>query len=147
MAVTQYQQYLADKSQTPMDSEACCLSLGPGAVVDFVNNTCTTGTQSFPLTDSCNYAAATAENAPDANTQQSGGGIGAWLSSNLETITSIGQGIGSLFGGTSPQTSPGPQTNLDTDTGDENGNKTLIAVAVAIFVVVVAIVLIRKSRK
>ena len=143
MAVTQYQQYLADKSQTPMDSEECCLSLGPDAVVDFLNDTCTTGTQSFPLTSSCNFAAATAENAPDANTQQSGGGIGAWFSSNLETILSIGQGIGSLFGGTPPpQTSPGPVQEPEQDS-----KKTLIAVAVAIFVVVVAIVLIRKSRK
>lgn len=144
MAVTQYQQFLADKAQTPNDPEECCLSMG--GVVDFVRDTCILGNNEIDLSDSCEHAQDVAENAPDANTQQSGGGLGAWLSTNLETIFTIGS---TILGGGPQQTSLGPQTNLDTDTNtdDEDNKKTLIAVAVAILVVVVAILLIRKSRK
>lgn len=141
MAVTQYQQYLADKAQTPNDPEECCLSMGGDLVTDSDGTPlCSFTDFEYPLSLACGYAQQAAETAPDANTQQSGGGFGAWLSSNLETIGTIAT---TIISGGPQQTSPGPQDN----TGDEDGKKTLIAVAVAIFVVVVAIVLIRKSRK
>lgn len=140
MAVTQYQQFLADKAQTPNDTEECCLSMG--GVVDLVRDTCILGNNEIDLIDSCAQAQEVAESAPDANTQQSGGGLGAWLSSNLETIVGIGQTI--FSGGKPAPTSPGPAT---APAEEQDNTKTLIAVAVAIFVVVVAILLIRKSRK
>lgn len=138
MAVTQFQQYLADKAQTPADNEECCLAMG--GVVDFVSESCELANQSIPLSNACTVAQQVAENTPDANQQQSGGGLGAWLSTNAETLGSIFSDIGTIFGGTPPPpTSPGPPP--------KDNSKTFIAVAVAILVVVVAIFLIRKSRK
>jgi hypothetical protein len=141
MAVTQFQQYLADKAQTPMDSEECCLAMG--GVVDSLNDTCTTGTQSFYLEDSCSFAANIAENTPDAVNQQSGGGLGSWLQQNAETVGTLVGTIGGLFGLGTPPPSP---TGLN-EPAQDDGKKTLVAVAVAILVVVVAIFLIRKTRK
>jgi len=138
MAVTQFQQYLADKAQTPMDNTECCLAMG--GTVDVVNDTCILGNAEMDLIDSCAHAQDVAENTPDASQQQSGGGIGAWLSENVETLGSIFTDVAVLFGATPPpQTSPGPPPKDNT--------KTFIAVAVAILMVVVAIFLIRKSRK
>lgn len=142
MAVTQYQQYLADKAQTPNDPEECCLSMGGDLVTDSDGTPlCSFTDFEYPLSLACGYAQQAAENAPDANTQQSGGGLGAWLSTNLETIFTIGS---TIFGGGQQQTSPGPTAPPPEE---QDNTKTLIAVAVAIFVVVVAILLIRKSRK
>ena len=142
MAVTQYQQYLADKSQVASDPEECCLAMG--GVVDLVNDTCDLPNGQIDLIDSCGFAQEVATNAPDANQQQSGGGIGAWLSENLETLTNIGMQVGTLFGGTPPPP-PGMTQQEEDDEGKNTG--TIIAVAVAILVVVVAIVLIRKKGK
>ena len=144
MAVTQFQQYLADKAQTPADTEECCIAMGGDLVTDSDGTRlCSFVTHEYPLSEACTVAQQIAENTPDANQQQSGGGLGAWLSTNAETLGSIFSDIGSLVTGNPPmQTSPGPVPNA----GQDN-KKTFIAVAVAIFVVVVAIILIRKSRK
>lgn len=141
MAVTQFQQYLADKAQTPADNEECCLAMGGDVVTDGDGTQlCSFETHEYPLSAACQYAQQVAENTPDANQQQSGGGLGAWLSTNAETLGSIFSDIGTIFGGTPPPpTSPGPPP--------KDNSKTFIAVAVAILVVVVAIFLIRKSRK
>jgi len=141
MAVTQYQQFLADKAQVASDPEECCLAMG--GVADLVNGSCELSNQSIPLANSCVMAQSVAENAPDANQQQSGGGIGAWLSENLETLVGIGQQVGTLFGGTPPP----PPGVAETQVAEDKKTGTIIAVAVAIFVVVVAIVLIRKKAK
>lgn len=111
-----------------------------GGVVDLLNDSCELANQTIPLNSACTVAQQVAENTPDANQQQSGGGLGAWLSENVETLGSIFTDVSVLFGATPPpQTSPGPPPKDNT--------KTFIAVAVAILVVVVAIFLIRKSRK
>ena len=142
MAVTQYQQFLADKAQVASDPEECCLSMGGDLVTDSDGTSlCSFTDYEYPLSLACTYAQQVAENAPDANQQQSGGGIGAWLSQNLETLVGIGQQVGTLLGGTPP---PPPEL---TETEEDNNTGTIIAVAVAIFVVVVAIVLIRKKAK
>jgi len=138
MAVTQFQQYLADKAQVSADTTECCLAMGGS--VDVVNDSCELANQSIPLNIACTVAQQVAENTPDASQQQSGGGLGAWLSENVETLGSIFTDVAVLFGATPPpQTSPGPPPKDNT--------KTFIAVAVAILMVVVAIFLIRKSRK
>lgn len=143
MAVTQFQQYLADKAQTPNDPEECCLSLG--GVVDSLNDSCELQNQSIPLNSACSYSQQVAELSPDAVNQQSGGGFGSWITSNAETVGTLIGSIGGLFGLGTPPPPPAP-SGLNEPAQDE-GKKTLLAVAVAILVVVVAILLIRKSRK
>lgn len=142
MAVTQFQQYLADKAQTPNDPQQCCLSMG--GTIDFVNETCILSNGQIDLVDSCSHAQEVAQLTPDAVNQQSGGGLGSWITSNAETVGTLIGSIGGLFGlGTPPPPSP---TGLN-EPAQDDGKKTLLAVAVAILVVVVAILLIRKSRK
>jgi len=143
MAVTQFQQYLADKAQTPMDNTECCLSMG--GTVDVVNDTCILNNNEIDLIDSCAHAQEVAELTPDAVNQQSGGGFGSWITSNAETVGTLIGSIGGLFGLGTPSPPPAP-SGLNEPAQDE-GKKTLLAVAVAILVVVVAILLIRKSRK
>ena len=143
MAVTQVQQFLADKAQTPNDPEECCLAMG-ALYVDLGNNTCVLSNGEIDLVDACSYAQEVAELTPDAVNQQSGGGLGSWITSNAETVGTLIGGIGGLFGLGTP--SPHSPTGLN-EPAEDDGKKTLLAVAVAILVVVVAILLIRKSRK
>lgn len=119
-----------------MDTTECCLAMG--GTVDVLNDGCELANESISLNSACQYAQQIAENTPDANQQQSGGGLGAWLSSNVETLGSILGDVAVLFGATPP-----PQTVEP----EKDNTKTFIAVAVAILMVVVAIFLIRKSRK
>lgn len=143
MAVTQFQQYLADKAQTPNDPEQCCLSMG--GTIDFVNDSCELTNQSIPLNSACSYSQQVAQLTPDAVNQQSGGGLGSWITSNAETLGTLIGSIGGLFGVGTP--SPSYTGLNESDDDDDDDKKTLLAVAVAILVVVVAILLIRKSRK
>ncbi len=140
MAVTQVQQFLADKAQTPNDPEECCLAMG--GVVDFINDSCNLSNGQIDLVDSCSHAQQVAELTPDAVNQQSGGGFGSWVQQNAEGIGSLLGTLGGFLGVGPPP--PAPSMN---ETPEDDSTKTLLAVAVAILVVVVAIFLIRKSRK
>lgn len=147
MAVTQTQQYFADKSIT-QDPDECCRSLGGDLVIDSDGTPlCSFETYEFPRSQACQYALQNAEQAP---TQA--GGLGNWLATNAAGIGSaIGTTFESVFSTITGTPTPAQQLAASAAAAEEERKRKnrQVVVGLVIFVVIaiVGVYLIKKRKK